>query len=91
MSTGAPFLSTFFASIRSVASACTLAGVGIYLHRRGFIRKNGTKTLAIISQQVTIPILLFTKVVYCNQNWRSVILLWFAFFSMCVCVCVLIQ
>jgi predicted permease len=61
-------ISTFIASIKSVGTACTLAGVGIYLHQRGFVIGNGKRTLALISQQVTIPLLFFTKILYCNQN-----------------------
>ena len=61
--------STLLASIRSVGTACTLASVGVYLHRRGFIVGEGKRTLALISQQVTIPLFLFTKLVYCNQDW----------------------
>jgi predicted permease len=60
---------TFLASIRSVGTACTLAAVGIYLHRREFIRDK--KTLALIAQQATIPLFLFTKVIYCNQDWSD--------------------
>jgi predicted permease len=63
--------STFLASIRSVGTACTLAAVGIYLHRRGFIIGDGKRTLALISQQVTIPLLFFTKIMYCNQDWSD--------------------
>jgi predicted permease len=63
--------STFSASIRSVGTACTLAAVGIYLHRRGFIIGDGKRTLALISQQVTIPLLFFTKIIYCNQDWST--------------------
>jgi len=63
--------STFIASVRSVGTACTLAAVGIYLHRRGFIFGDGKKCLALISQQCTIPLFLFTKVVYCNQDWSD--------------------
>ena len=62
---------TFVASVSSVGTACTLAGVGIYLHRRGFVVGDGKKTLALISQQVTIPLFLFSKVVYCNQDWSD--------------------
>jgi predicted permease len=62
---------TFTASLRSVGTACTLAAVGMYLHHRGFIVGEGKRTLALISQQVTIPLLLFTKIVYCNQDWSS--------------------
>jgi predicted permease len=62
---------TFIASIRSVGTACTLAAVGVYLHRRNFVVGDGKKTLALISQQVTIPLFLFSKVVYCNQDWSD--------------------
>jgi predicted permease len=74
MSSPDPFsqlYSTFLASIRSVGTACTLAAVGIYLHRRGFIIGDGKRTLALISQQVTIPLLFFTKIIYCNQDWST--------------------
>lgn len=63
--------STFIASIRSVGTACTLAAVGVYLHRRNFVVGDGKKTLALIAQQVTIPLFLFSKVVYCNQDWSD--------------------
>jgi predicted permease len=62
-------VTTFVASIKSVGTACTLASVGIYLHQRGFVVGNGKRTLALISQQVTIPLLFFTKILYCNQDW----------------------
>ena len=62
---------TFSASIRSVGTACTLAAVGVYLHRRGFVIGDGKRTLALISQQVTIPLLFFTKIVFCNQDWSN--------------------
>ena len=62
---------TFTASIRSVGTAVTLASVGIYLHRRDFVSAEGKRTLALISQQVTFPLFLFTKIIYCNQNWSS--------------------
>jgi predicted permease len=62
---------TFLASVRSVGTACTLAGVGVYLHRRGFILGDGKRTLALISQQVTIPLLFFTKFIHCNQDWST--------------------
>lgn len=64
-------LPTFVASIKSVGTACTLAAVGVYLHQRGYVVGNGKRTLALISQQVTIPLLFFTKIVYCNQDWSA--------------------
>ena len=63
--------STFSASIRSVGTAVTLAAVGVYLHRRGFVTHDGKRTLALISQQVTFPLFLFTKIIYCNQDWSA--------------------
>jgi predicted permease len=65
-------LSTFSASIRSVGTAVTLAAVGVYLHRRDFVVGSGKRTLALISQQVTFPLFLFTKILYCNQDWSEV-------------------
>ena len=61
------FTSTFEASVRSVGTAVTLAAVGVYLHRRKFVSSEGKRTLAKISQQVTFPLFLFTKIIYCNQ------------------------
>lgn len=62
---------TLQASLRSVGTAVTLASVGVYLHQRGFVSTKGKRTLAIISQQVTFPLFLFTKIIYCNQDWSS--------------------
>mmetsp|Transcript_13383 Transcript_13383/g.24243 ORF Transcript_13383/g.24243 Transcript_13383/m.24243 type:complete len:565 (-) Transcript_13383:171-1865(-) len=63
--------STFVASLRSVGTACTMAMVGVYLHRRNFVIGEGKRTLALISQQVTIPAFLFSKIVFCNQDWSD--------------------
>jgi predicted permease len=62
---------TLVASVRSVGTAVTLASVGVYLHRRRFIQGEGKRTLALISQQVTFPLFLFTKIIYCNQDWSD--------------------
>jgi predicted permease len=62
---------TFLASVKSVGTAVTLAGVGVYLHRRGVVEGHGKRTLALLSQQVTFPLFLFTKIVYCNQDWSQ--------------------
>lgn len=62
---------TFSASIRSVGTAVAMAGVGVYLHQRNFVSSEGKRTLARISQQVTFPLFLFTKICYCNQDWSS--------------------
>ena len=61
-------LSNFLASTRSVGTAATLASAGIYIHRLGFTTNESKKLLAKISQQVTVPALLFTKIVYCKQD-----------------------
>lgn len=62
---------TFSASIRSVGTAVTLAAVGVYLHRQKYVVGEGKRTLALISQQVTFPLFLFTKIIYCNQDWSD--------------------
>jgi len=64
-------LDTFTASARSVGTACTMAGVGMYLHRRKFVAGEGKRTLALIAQQATIPSFLFSTIVYCNQDWST--------------------
>mmetsp|Transcript_2366 Transcript_2366/g.4843 ORF Transcript_2366/g.4843 Transcript_2366/m.4843 type:complete len:776 (+) Transcript_2366:229-2556(+) len=61
-------LDTLVASIHSVGTACTLAAVGTYMHQRGFISAPGKKMLALISQQVTFPLFLFTKIIYCKPH-----------------------
>jgi predicted permease len=48
-----------------------MALVGVYLHRCGCVSTDGKRTLALISQQVTFPLFLFTKIIYCNQNWSD--------------------
>eukprot|EP00980_Cylindrotheca_fusiformis_P000935 scaffold248_cov111-Cylindrotheca_fusiformis.AAC.12 len=68
---GSAWVETFSASLRSVGTAVALASTGLYLHRRGFLNGDGKRTLALISQQVTIPLLFFTKIIYCNQDWSS--------------------
>lgn len=61
-------LSNFLAASRSVGTAATLAGAGIYMHRLGLTNDDSKKLLAKISQQITIPALLFTKIIYCEQD-----------------------
>lgn len=60
---------TFVAALRSVGTAGTLALAGLYLHRRGFVTAEGKKALARLSEQVTIPCLFFSKIIYCPQNF----------------------
>ena len=60
--------STFVAALKSVGTAATMATAGVYLHRRNLISPEGKKSLAKISQQVTIPALFFSKLIYCPQD-----------------------
>lgn len=62
---------TFIAALRSVGTAGTMAMAGFYLHRRGFINGEGKKALARLSQQVTIPALFFSKIIYCPQDFSK--------------------
>lgn len=63
--------STFEASLRSIGTAITMALTGYYLHRTGCIGTEGKRTLAVLSQQVTFPLFLFSKIIYCNQDWSD--------------------
>lgn len=63
--------STFIAALRSVGTAATMAMAGFYLHRRGFVNAEGKKALARLSQQVTIPALFFSKIIYCPQDFSE--------------------
>lgn len=62
---------TFIASLRSIGTAITMALTGYYLHRTDCIGTEGKRTLAVLSQQVTFPLFLFTKIIYCNQDWSD--------------------
>ena len=62
---------TFGASMKSIGTAVTMAGVGFYLHYRNFVTKEGKRTLALMSQQVTFPLYFFTKICFCNQDWSD--------------------
>ena len=50
------------ASLRSIIQAATLAGAGLYLGRKGIMTKPGAKLLSTMSMKVTIPCLLFSRV-----------------------------
>ena len=63
--------STFFAALRSVGTAATLTMAGFYLHRRGFVNAEGKKSMARLSEQVTIPCLFFSKIINCPQNFSQ--------------------
>jgi predicted permease len=62
---------TFLASLRSIGTAVTMASVGFYLHQTNSVGADGKRTLAVLSQQVTFPLFLFTKIIYCNQDWSD--------------------
>jgi predicted permease len=68
---GSSVYTTLVASLKSIGTACTLAGVGVYLQYFGYVSNDGKRTLALISQQVTFPLYLFTKILYCNQDWSE--------------------
>lgn len=59
---------TFMASLRSIGTAVAMASVGYYLHRTNSIGAEGKRALAVLSQQVTIPLFLLTKIMYCKQD-----------------------
>ena len=48
-----------------------MAMTGYYLHRTNGIGTEGKRTLAVLSQQLTFPLFLFTKIIYCNQDWSD--------------------
>ena len=54
-------IATFSASMKSIGTAVTMAGVGFYLHYREFVTKEGKRTLALMSQQVVRLILTIIK------------------------------
>jgi predicted permease len=59
---------TFLASLRAVGTASTMAFVGFYMHRRGFVTPSGKKMMALLAQQVTIPAFLFAKIIHCPDS-----------------------
>uniref|UniRef100_A0A7S0QU83 Auxin efflux carrier component n=1 Tax=Pyramimonas obovata TaxID=1411642 RepID=A0A7S0QU83_9CHLO len=59
------------ASLRAVGNATVMAAVGGYLAHRNFLTKPGLALLANISVEVTIPCLLFTTILGCNQDWSD--------------------
>lgn len=59
---------TFMASLRSIGVAGTMTSVGFYLHQTNSIGSEGKRSLAVLSQQITIPLFLFTKILYCKQD-----------------------
>ncbi len=67
----ASMVPTFLASLRAVGTASTMAFVGFYMHRRGFVTPSGKKMMALLSQQVTIPAFLFAKIIHCPEAGES--------------------
>jgi predicted permease len=66
-----PLSDTFFASMRSVGTAATLAASGVYLHRKGMVTSESSTVLARFSQQIAIPALFFSSIVYCPQDFTT--------------------
>ena len=64
-------ISTLISSLRSIGTAVSMATTGMYLYQKKILTPEGSKCLAKISQQVTIPCLLFSKILFCNQDWSS--------------------
>lgn len=62
---------TLLASLFSVGNVATMTSFGAYLYRGGVITPVIKSGLARISSEVTMPLLLFTNVVYCNQDWSD--------------------
>lgn len=64
-------LSLLFSTASSVGVVLVLTSVGIFLARIGVIKEAGKKTLSEISMKATIPALLFTRLLDCDQCGKS--------------------
>jgi len=62
---------TFFAALRSVGTAITMASMGVYLHRKKLIIGEEKRKIALISKKVTLPAFFFSKIIYCKQDWSD--------------------
>lgn len=63
---GYNFGTTMLVALQSVGTSAILAFAGFYMHKRGFILDGfSKKTMALLSKEVTIPMLLFTQLVKC--------------------------
>ena len=60
---------------RSVGQAAVLTGAGVYMGRAGHISKAGTKVLSVLSMRVTIPCMLFSRVVP-QVSWELLLEAW---------------
>ncbi|GMH46310.1 hypothetical protein TrRE_jg3254 [Triparma retinervis] len=63
--------SVFLSALKSIATVITLASGGFYLSYRGRLPSEVRKGFARVSQGLTIPCLLFTSVLACNQDWSD--------------------
>lgn len=63
--------SIFLSSLQSIGNAISLAAAGSYLAHLGIVTKENKKMLAEVSKNLTIPCLLFTKMLACNQDWST--------------------
>lgn len=61
-------ISNFETAVRAVGTMCTLAMCGLYLRRIGVLSTRMSKSLSEIAMKVTIPCLLFTTALDCEQN-----------------------
>jgi len=59
---------TILVALQAVGTAATMTAVGVYMHRRRCVGDGANKTLAYLSRQVTIPALLFTRLVACDSS-----------------------
>lgn len=58
----------FWAAIRSVGTAASLAASGVYLHRRKMVTADTKHALTRFGQQIALPSLFFGKIVRCSGN-----------------------
>lgn len=63
--------STLSRAHHSIGNATTMAACGYYLSKRGVVTPAIKKGLAKISAELTIPALLFTSILACNQDWSN--------------------
>lgn len=64
-------LAIFLSSLQSIGNAMALAAGGSYLAHKRILTKENKKILAEISKNLTIPCLLFSKMLNCNQDWSD--------------------
>ena len=65
-------VAALLASLRAVATTFTLASGGCVLRARGVMTNEVSKGLSKISMTLTIPALLFTTAINCEQDWSHV-------------------